>query len=132
MCNNIRGLHGNIKDLYTGIIKGLHVIFCSETLVTNRRHLLNYLYRILVNLNYCYSIHMRELVGWLYIFVLDFLHRLFLILDVTRVLYLDFSSAFDLVNHEALLNNLTLTSVGGPVFKVLKKHSNQSTSTWVC
>ena len=37
-----------------------------------------------------------------------------------RVLSLDFSSAFDLVNHEALLYKLKLAAVGGPIFNVLK------------
>ena len=37
-----------------------------------------------------------------------------------RVLSLDFSSAFDLVNHEALLYKLKLIGVGGPIFNVFK------------
>ena len=36
------------------------------------------------------------------------------------MLSFDFSSAFDLVNHEALLYKLKLAGVGGPIFKVLK------------
>ena len=39
----------------------------------------------------------------------------------SRVVSLDFSSAFDRVNHDALLYKLSLMGIGGPVFNVLKE-----------
>ena len=39
----------------------------------------------------------------------------------SRVVSLDFSSAFDRVNYEALLYKLRLLGIGGPVFNVLKE-----------
>ena len=39
----------------------------------------------------------------------------------SRVVSLDFSSAFDLVNHQALLYKLKLMGVGGPVFNILQE-----------
>ena len=55
--------------------------------------------------------------------LLTLVHDLQLSLDSSseaRVLSLDFSSAFDLVNHEALLYKLKVAGVGGPIFNVLK------------
>ena len=38
----------------------------------------------------------------------------------SRVISLDFSCAFDLVNHQALLFKLRLIGIGGPLFNVFK------------
>ena len=38
-----------------------------------------------------------------------------------RVISLDFSSAFDLVNHRGLLHKLQLMGIGGPVFNIFKE-----------
>ena len=73
LCSDVRGLSKNLSDV-TVASSQYDLLLCSETLVSNRRHMSEFLVPGLVVLYCCAGMECRGPVGWLHMCEMDMGH----------------------------------------------------------